>query len=251
MTTPPPAEAGRKNLRAFHEALGAEPAAAGARRSLGWPHRLWWPEPPTALNPQALAALTEDRQLSLWDPPEALGAQLDQAGWSLVLEQTAMHRALDEVPRAGPEPRPELDIQRPAPAELGAWTKAMSAAFGYEVPVDVGATLLGHPDAQLLGAWLRLGDGETVSAGTAVAFRTGDVVGIHQVGVTPAARRRGIARALMIRLLEDLAAGRLWPEARIRLITLQASAAGRPLYEALGFTPHGVVKTYAARSTFS
>ncbi|MDP2957205.1 MAG: GNAT family N-acetyltransferase [Longimicrobiales bacterium] len=46
----------------------------------------------------------------------------------------------------------------------------------------------------------------------------------------PAHRRRGLARALMTRLL-------VWTEAHdIRRVVLHASAQGRPLYEQLGFT---------------
>jgi GNAT superfamily N-acetyltransferase len=44
-------------------------------------------------------------------------------------------------------------------------------------------------------------------------------------------RRRGVARALMSAILE-------WARAtRVQRLVLHASAAGRPLYESLGFKP--------------
>ena len=52
---------------------------------------------------------------------------------------------------------------------------------------------------------------------------------VLNVYVEPAWRRRGVAGALMRRLLDELAAR------GIRRIVLHASAEGRPLYERLGF----------------
>ena len=54
---------------------------------------------------------------------------------------------------------------------------------------------------------------------------------ILNVYTRPEARRMGLARALMERLVEEARA------AGVRRIWLRASADGRPLYEAMGFRP--------------
>ena len=87
-------------------------------------------------------------------------------------------------------------------------------------------------------AWLAC---EAVEAGARpVAFvlarRILDGLEIDLVGVEPAARRRGFARDLLVRLLEDEAAAGL-VEARLELSSQNAAAA--VLYDRLGFVVVG------------
>lgn len=76
------------------------------------------------------------------------------------------------------------------------------------------------------------------AAVTALVYRTGSVVGVHLVGVKVEYRGQGIARELMhyvIQLSLDLGA---------HYITLQASAAGEPLYRQLGFVEQFLINNY-------
>lgn len=88
--------------------------------------------------------------------------------------------------------------------------------------------------------WLAERDGAAVGAVTLVLLdlqpwpedrtnRDGYVVNLY---VEPAHRRQGIARVLLDRCL---ATARELP---VRRLFLHATAAGRPLYESLGFTPN-------------
>ncbi|WP_407569677.1 GNAT family N-acetyltransferase [Deinococcus altitudinis] len=54
---------------------------------------------------------------------------------------------------------------------------------------------------------------------------------LDNVYVAPQARRQGLARSLVQRLLSECG------HRDVRLVTLHATAAGRPLYEQLGFVP--------------
>jgi len=54
---------------------------------------------------------------------------------------------------------------------------------------------------------------------------------VRSVYVVPEARRRGVARSLMLVLMDDVRA------LGINRLTLGASSMGRPLYELLGFVP--------------
>jgi GNAT superfamily N-acetyltransferase len=101
---------------------------------------------------------------------------------------------------------------------------------------------LSRPDP-FLHAWLGLESDESPRAlGTATLTlvptlpritETGPLLDarVRNVYVVPEARRRGIARALMNVLMEEVRA------AGIARLTLGASAMGRPLYQLLGFVP--------------
>lgn len=66
-------------------------------------------------------------------------------------------------------------------------------------------------------------------AGVSIAIRTGDVSGVYGVGTRPEFRRRGVGTALSWAAVN---AGREWGCDKI---VLQASAAGLPVYERMGF----------------
>ncbi len=71
-----------------------------------------------------------------------------------------------------------------------------------------------------------------------MVYTTGSTAGVHWVGVVPSHRRRGVARALMNRILAHV------QEGGRALVTLQASAAGRHLYDSLGFVGETTIHTY-------
>lgn len=60
----------------------------------------------------------------------------------------------------------------------------------------------------------------------------GDFAYIHNVYVLPEYRKKGIARALVARLVEEASAH---PEFRARRVGLHASILGAPLYASMGF----------------
>lgn len=78
--------------------------------------------------------------------------------------------------------------------------------------------------------------------GTAILFYTGQVVGLHQLGVAQAAQGQGVARIMMHQLLA------LASESQARWMTLQASRKGLGLYEQPGFSRQGVVRNYQPES---
>ncbi|MEZ4281355.1 MAG: GNAT family N-acetyltransferase [Myxococcota bacterium] len=88
--------------------------------------------------------------------------------------------------------------------------------------------------------WLALGpDGggaDSAGMGFVLARRIVDLLEIDLVGVDPAARRGGVARRLLVRLLE-VEAGAGLAEARLELASDNAAAAA--LYAGLGFVVVG------------
>lgn len=99
------------------------------------------------------------------------------------------------------------------------------ARLGAECGLDVDFVAeLARSYARLLGAW---SDGVLVAF--LLAWRAADELHLTDLGVTQAARRRGIARALVTELCRE--------DARVVFLEVrQSNAAALSLYEELGFT---------------
>lgn len=110
------------------------------------------------------------------------------------------------------------------PDNLPSWAQACSNAFGCSIAPEALLPLLTNPNATLFSYKVN-----GTIAGTAIAFQSDDVMGVHQVGVDPNFRGQGIAKTLMHHLV-DFA-----KHQETRLMTLQASKAGLPLYKKMGF----------------
>jgi GNAT superfamily N-acetyltransferase len=225
---------------------GAGLARAHASRS--WPHR-WWLDPHSAAGTDLdafVAAVPVGGVVPLWfhdrGAIDGLETRLQAAGLIPVMDQTAMVLVADrDAPSLSVDSpgAPALELVRPrTAADFARWSAICGGAFGYEIDAAVIADLATDPRADLFLA--RSGD---VEAGTALVWRAGGVAGIHQVGVPAALRGRGIARALMVRLLQGCRTR------GDRRVTLQASPAGAGIYRALGFRDQFRIRLYYRSST--
>lgn len=104
------------------------------------------------------------------------------------------------------------------------WATACGLAFGYEVDANVILRLLNNPNANVLSYMV-----DDHIAGTAISYKSGDTLGIHQVGTVPNFRKMGVAAALMEYLLTQA------QHDDIDFVSLQASQAGMHLYKKMGF----------------
>ncbi|GAB3934187.1 GNAT family N-acetyltransferase [Micromonospora vulcania] len=100
---------------------------------------------------------------------------------------------------------------------------------GFEVPEGAFGALMGGGvlDTPGFTGYLAEEDGRSVATGLGTE---GDgAIGVFNIAVVPSARSRGLGRAMTARVMADgFAAG-------ARTAYLHASAAGRPLYESMGF----------------
>lgn len=121
--------------------------------------------------------------------------------------------------------------------DLGAWVAAYTASFG--IPPDQAAGVW-DIEATMTGRITRL-EGRIGNriAGTAALMEAAGVAGIYVVTVAEQHRRRGIGAA-MTGAAVDLARRR-----GLRTVTLQAGAAGEPLYRRLGFAEVARYEMYA------
>ncbi|MFO6425060.1 GNAT family N-acetyltransferase [Motilimonas sp. KMU-193] len=219
--------------------------------NLSWPHRCWLARPLAELGDQefesqllsGLTRVPNNAILSLW--PSALKQGVDDAvlrveqvvtkhHWLPSFEQVAMYKTID----------PNVDYQVSArdgfrlvevssELELQLWLDVASAAFDYQIDSAVIAGLLNDPNIKVLLAY----QGKQAVA-SALLYKTGEVIGLHQVGVKPACQGQGLARDLMHTLI---AMSAKWQG---RYVVLQASAAGLPLYQRLGFVSQFKISNY-------
>jgi ribosomal protein S18 acetylase RimI-like enzyme len=165
-----------------------------------------------------------------------LHSLLADNGFQIVSGQTAMVLPLDSDSITSPH-APLL--QRIASQQaIRTWTAVGSRAFDYAIDPSVIMMIAGHPDIRLYLACV-----DAQAAATVMLFQTGDVIGVHQLGVLPGFRGQGLARRLMhevIALCQGMAA---------RHITLQASSAAERLYTSLGFKRQFRIENYQYRGT--
>lgn len=113
-------------------------------------------------------------------------------------------------------------------SELTKWAHACSDAFNYDISPDAIEPLINDANATIFSYKL---DGDI--AGTAIVYQTGTVFGVHQLGVVPKFQGAGVAKLMMLHLIEFA------KQKGGDLMTLQSSQAGFKLYTNLGFVKLG------------
>lgn len=114
--------------------------------------------------------------------------------------------------------------------QLSDWALSCSEAFGYSIATDPLKQLFANKNVNF---FIFKVQGQI--AGTAIAFKTEDTMGIHQVGVLPSFQGQGIGKKLMMHLIEYAKIK------QCKYVTLQASQAGLSIYKKLGFKEIGSV----------
>jgi GNAT superfamily N-acetyltransferase len=213
-------------------------AKNGLRVSTTWPHRYWfdWSANTQLINSivPELHQLPASAIVPVWTGAEA-AAQLEifltDECFQVLFSQQAMY--LDLQSQSIPE-LPELDVLSvQAPADLQIWVATASAAFGYTIDIAAINAIVALPEVKLL---LQKDSGQAVA--TALVYQTGDIIGVHLVGVPEAYRGRGFARTMMQQVIKlSMAMGG-------KYLTLQASVTGEPLYVQLGFVPQFSIRNY-------
>lgn len=256
-------EANLHNLERLWEKYGARQIAQGDSPELSanthWPHRCWlgWGEMSdeeilASLRDRAwverwLEQVPESATLPLWPMQGENGVRgsasnglllveqsLEVKNWVCAFEQVAMYLPLEKgrdysahLP-VGFKVYPVLSQQA-----ITEWVEVASAAFGYQIEPAVIEKLLDDSDIQILMASY---EGEPIAS--ALLLKTGDIMGVHQVGVKPGYQGKGFARTLMTHIIAACAS---W---RGNAIVLQASPKGRPLYDSLGFKAQFLIKNF-------
>jgi len=256
MNTPEHYVSNIQNLTNLWRAMGAKALGPETEPALqaseSWPDRLWFGVHAQLERPDALRLIEVARTaarpmlLPVWsrDEPDgssspqtamawSLARELDAAGFEVSFEQTLMAMSLASW---NPSAVAGIEVElQEVEHDTSDWADVASRSFGYTVPTAVTDKLIEDTGVSLMIARKA---GQPV--GTGLVYAHGETAGLHMVGVLPEARRKGIARKIMLRLLDD-ARARGFP-----LATLQASPMGEGLYRELGFEPQGRILNRAA-----
>ncbi len=231
------------NLTQLWKAMGVTTpppeAPATLNISESWPHRCWLDLRARADELVHLAntvtALPQRGIVPVWPWPdggvEALQSALAHHGFTERSALTAMVLPLDGVDAEWPQDEATELIT--TSDGIHTWTELCSQAFGYAIDETVTQRLGGVAD---LDFFLARVDG--VAAATALTYKTGDTIGIHQVGVPKEFRGQGVAKRLMDHVMAHCRAS------GCRQVTLQASKAGAGIYRKIGFEDQFTIRNY-------
>lgn len=213
-----------------------------------WPHRCWFDGAITLNNFSWLSNVPESTIFPIWPmlgdkrnsmqastEIELIEKQLLKNHWRCMLEQTAMFLALsNNTNEYRVESRIGFTVKRVKnPQDISLWLDIVSKSFGYSIERKVIEKLINEPDMQILMAYQN-----DQAIASAILYKTGDIIGLHQVGVKQDCQGKGFASSFM---KEIIAACHLWQG---KNIVLQASSSGKSLYEQLGFKAQFLIKSY-------
>lgn len=187
----------------------------------------------------------ESAVLPLWSLPNENGEVsssvdpfvekvLAEKGWRRTFTQLAMYKPLAADSDYSAPTRVGFQVRTVCTlSDLESWVAIGSEAFSYRIDQGVIEALLFKDNIQIL---LGCFEGEAISS--ALLYKTGDAIGVHQVGVRHSFQGKGFARSLMEELVARCS---LWKGENI---VLQASQMGKPLYERLGFREQFEIRNY-------
>lgn len=255
-------EANLSNLTKLWHKYDSQPVEATKlpllQANTGWPHRCWidsWARsdgdsgqlqggvndnrwigniPGSAIFPLWPTLRTNNNLPSSKFEPQVVEQSLLDKHWHCTFEQTAMYLTLPSDANHVVQTRPEFKVKPVSTFEdIKMWADIGSEAFGYQIDLSVIQRLVDDEEIQLLIGW---DNGQAIACG--LLYKTDDIIGVHQVGVKQAFQGRGFAKCFM---LDIIAACSKWQG---KHVVLQASQAGKPLYEKLGFKSQFLIKNF-------
>ena len=253
------------NLTQLWKLMGSQPLVSDKggnwQTSTGWPNRCWidWGEidESALLIEENLSQLKKQMIIPLWKESGEVFTGLKQmlihGGFEVSFEQTAMYLDLKNY-QLVQSSKSELskrelsknDLKQKdkgllqvkeinSEKDIETWTNIASRSFGYQIDSSSIHHAAASSKVKLLLAFV-----DEQPAATAMLFDTGGIIGVHQVGVLPDFRGKGIARKLMKQVME------LCVGLNGQYVTLQASVEGNGLYDSLGFREQFVIFNYVS-----
>lgn len=231
------------NLTGLWKRMGALCVEGNLYRSRNWPFRLWFD--PNAQEKEipniSKYARNCDRRtiIPVWNLPGnldssalELSSRLQKMGFQEHFSQTAMSLDLN-IPNLVSPSFPFIKAENEK--DLQDWVFVNEQAFGYKIEQSVIQEIAPDPDIHLF--LLKINE-RPAAAG--MLFFHESVAGIHLVGVLSEYRKRGIAKALMQKMILQAR------NKGVSTCTLQASSQGFELYKKLGFKTDFVIHSYSS-----
>jgi GNAT superfamily N-acetyltransferase len=231
------------NLTDLWKKMGTQPAPSLVIQELNasesWPHRYWfdWGTDTNQISAldEALDQLPSQAMFPVWDGAAEKELRLKQMifknGFRVILEQTAMYLCLKKHKLVA---LPSMDIKQiHSTQDIETWTDIASESFGYQIDVSSILKVADDSDVQILLVYH-----EGHPAATAMLHKTGEIIGVHLVGVPKRFGGKGIASLLMQHVIESC---HVWGG---KYVTLQSSAAAESIYNRLGFKEQFIIRSY-------
>lgn len=200
-----------------------------------WPNRMWLNQ---RLSKELITTVKEKFQ-SLSKPMvlpyiHVAGDNADELfaaqGFNVLFEQIGMSLELGQTFEVDNSHLTLKLVTNQVDAQL--WTEMFGKAFNYALPAKF---LMTSPEAS---SFFVAYDQQNQPVGSALLHQTGNIAGIHAIGIIPEARRKGYADVIMRQILN------ISIEKGLEYATLQASAMGKGLYVKLGFQEDFLMKNY-------
>ncbi len=202
-------------------------------KSSDWPNRIWFSTRITGKMVKAAAEIVQHASIPLtvshWSPFEDSAKPLfEQAGFTEKSSQIGMF--LTNPQKVNHSNRITLE-KITTEAQANRWEEVYPAGFGYKIAAEI----LNRTN-RLISYYLVYHNENVI--GTVFTHRTGNTLGIHGLGISPAYRNQGFAEEVMARLINRAV------DEGIDLIVLQSSAMGRNIYLKMGFSEDFLMTNY-------
>lgn len=216
----------------------------------GWPYRCWMENPEVLkdttcvkrelenlrlISPNTTVSLFQNNQVSRNANNTGLQSTLNASGFQHAFNQVAMDLQLNNWQPS--KACIDLDtVEVKSKSHIDEWGSIGSNAFGYEIDPSIISNIKDYEGITCL-----LFELHGTAVATALLYQTGSIMGVHQVAVSPEFQGKGIARGLMTKLINQC------KKQQLEAISLQASEAGKHLYDSLGFQPLFDIHNYQAK----
>lgn len=201
-------------------------------KNSGWPNRLWFREDITEEDLSQIQKTIEKNPglvVPYWDIFGSNSNEIfEKNGFSIRNQLAAMALKLEErFPLQN-----NLTFKRVLNEEdAKTWSDIYPLSFNYVISKET--VVANYENAKF---YLVLFEGKAI--GTLTLFQTGNIMGIHGVGVIPEMRKRGFAEEIMKFAINEAI------DADCEYAQLQASALGKGIYTRLGFEDLFTITNY-------
>ena len=201
-----------------------------------WPNRLWFNQSIDneliILAKEIISSITIPLTIAYWDTGRNSSfIELESQGFIKLFEQVGMSLKLDKQLNI----ESDLDLHLVSnKSEANTWAKLFTKSFGYKILSDTIIKTISEIDYYIAYS-------QNTAVGTAISYKTNDIMGIHSVGIPPEMRRKGYAKQIMKLLINDA------NKKGCEYMTLQASDMGKSLYLNLGFEEQFAIRNYGLK----
>ncbi|WCO02291.1 GNAT family N-acetyltransferase [Psychroserpens ponticola] len=199
-----------------------------------WPNRLWLNQEINkdviTLVKEKLLSISTNLTIPYWDIYNSDSFKiLEQNGFILKFEQTGMSLKSSQIFTE----LKGLSLHKVSTKkEAKLWSILFSKSFGYFTNPEL--LIKSQKNTNYYIAY-----DQNIAVGTGILHTTGNVSGIHSVGIIPQQRQKGYAEQIMKLLINQSI------KIDSDFITLQSSDMGKGLYLKLGFEEQFTIKNYA------